>query len=195
MTKFWRLELDYDSIPREDVDADAKRLIQEFPKLGSEYRIEDSKSRDHYHVIFLKSQFTSFNEAYAIALQSRADRDWLELCKAYECFGLETEASRGFNEARQQQQRIVNKPTKMILSPFILDLVPNTTLDGRRIVKICEAIDDPTWQYHAFVHIWNLRQHIEIGCRDERQAQRRLKWLTEQELNFVAEIKKNPINI
>jgi len=187
--------LDYDKVPREDVDTDAKRLVKEFPELGEDYRIEASKTdRDHYHVIFLKSQFTKFEDAYTIALESQCDKDWLALCKEYECFGLETEGSRRYNELRRQreQQRVVNKPTKMILLPYILDLMPTSSLDARRIVKVCEAIDDLEWQYNAFVHIWEMKQHVQVGCRDEQQAARRLKWLSEQGLNFSATIKPNP---
>lgn len=191
---FIRLELDYDNLTKEEVDADAKRLTKEFPELGSEYRIEASKTkRDHYHAIFTKSQFSKFEDAYKIALESRCDTDWLALCKDYECFALETQGSRQYNEIRQQreQKRVVNKPTKMLLQPWILDLMPKTSLDGRRIVKVCEAIEDPEWNYNAFVHVWNFEQHVQIGCRDEQQAARRLKWLSEQGLNFTATIKEN----
>jgi len=192
--KYWRLELDFDGIPREEVDEEAKRLIKEHPELGNEYRIEASKTeRDHYHVIFLKSQFNNFNEPYQIALESKCDKDWLDLCKDYECFGLETVAARRFNELRQERERkrIINKPVQMILSPFILDLLPATALDGRRIAKVCESIDDPEWQWTAFVHVFELKQHVQIGCRDEAQANRRMKWLSEQGLNFTAIVKRN----
>lgn len=192
--KYYRLELDYDNLNREEVDADAKHLAKKFPELGEIYHIESSKTeKDHYHVIFLKSKFTKFEEAYNIAVESKADEDWLTLCKEYECFALETEGSRRLNEIRQQreQHRIVNKPTKMILSPYIIDIIPTTSLDGRRIVKICEAIDDPEWDYNAFIHVWDLTMHIQIGCRDEAQANRRMAWLSQQGLQFTAKVKRN----
>lgn len=190
--RYWRLSLDYDDVPYEDVDQDAKRLIKDFPELGNNYEIESSKSgQAHFHVIFHKSKFASFEEAYHIALQSKCDKDWLSLCKEYETFGLETAEAQRFNEARQQ--KIVNKPMKMITLPFLLDLVPASPLDARRIVKVCEAIADPTWQYSAFVHVWDLTTHVQIGCRDEKQANRRMKWLSEQDLGFTANVKRNPI--
>lgn len=181
-------------MPREDVDRDAKRLAEEFPELGKDYRIESSKSGgEHFHVIFLKSQFTKFEDAYKIALRSKADRDWLALCKVYECFGLETEGARRYNQVRQQRekQRVVNKPVKMITSPYILDLVPATALDARRIIKLCEAINDPTWQFTSFIHVWELQTHIQIGCINEAQACRRMAWLTENGLQFSGKIKRN----
>ena len=124
MGKCWRLELDYDLMQRDEVEQDAKRLSNEFPQLG-DYTLEPSKSGDgdHWHVVFQKSMFPSFQEAFDIAEKSLADPDWLDLCKEYECFGLETEGSRRFNEARQQREkhRVVNKPTRIITSPFLLD--------------------------------------------------------------------------
>lgn len=187
--KFWRLELDYDEMPREEVDKDAKRLIADHPELGNDYRIEPSPKRDHYHVIFLKSQFKTFQDAFEIALDSECDKTWLTLCKEYQCFGLETEAARSDNIKRQQQ--IVNKPSQMLFQSFILDLEPTTSLDGRRIVKVCEAIKDSEWEYKAFTHIITLKPHVLIGCRDEAQATRRMKWLSEQGLNFTATVKPN----
>ena len=191
--KWWSLHLDFDAMDYEEVVQDCERLKKEYPKLG-EYKIESSQQPRHFHVKFPKSKFASFDEAYQIALESKADRDWLPLCQEYQTFGLNTEVARRYNEIRQQRekQRVVNKPTKMILSPFILDLEPATPLDGRRIVKVCEAIDDPEWHYNAFVHVWDLKQHVQIGCRDEQQANRRMKWLSEQGLNFTATVKKNP---
>jgi len=191
--KYYRLELDYDGLSREDVDTDAKRLVSKHTQLGEEYRIESSKTRhDHFHVIFTRSKFTSFDEAYQIALESRCHKDWLALCKTYQVFALETDASRGWNKAREQQHPIVNKPVKMILSPIILTIRPATSLDARRLVKISEAIKDKEWEYKAFTHIWTLKPHVEIGCRDPKQATRRLLWLQDQGVSFSAEIKQNP---
>ena len=193
----FRLELDYDNMTREDVEQDAKRLSQEFPALGGAYRVEPSKSgQTHWHVIFQRSQFPTFQEAYDVAIQSRADPDWLDLCKQYECFGLETEASRRRNEVSLQKHKILNKPSRTISSPIILDLVPATALDARRIVKISEAIDparDATWQYKSFIDVWSsLKQHVQIGCIDDAQATRRMKWLSDQALNFTAIVQNNP---
>jgi hypothetical protein len=192
--KYWRLELDYDEVPPDEVEKDAKKLAAMFPELGDTFRVERSKSMgEHFHLIFQKSQFTSFQEAYNIAMKSGADRDWLALCEEYKCFGLETEGSRRYNEVRQQREkrRVINKPIKMLTSPYILDLIPTTALDARRIVKVCEAIDDPTWKHTSFVNIWELKTHVQIGCINEAQATRRMKWLSEQALSFTATVKQN----
>jgi len=192
--RFWRLELDYDGLPREDVETDAKRLAEQHPELEGNFRIEQSKSGgDHYHVIFPKSQFSKFENAYNIAIRSRADRDWLALCREYECFGLETDNSRVDNEFRQQKEkeRVVNRAVKKVTSPYILELIASTSLDGRRITKVCEAIKDSTWQYATFTSVMDMKTHIQIGCVDEAQATRRMKWLSEQELGFTATVKEN----
>jgi hypothetical protein len=191
--KFWRLELDYDKIPRQTVEEEAKRLISEYAELGDTFRIENSKSgTEHFHLIFPKSQFTNFQEAYDIAAISQADPDWLYLCKLYECFGLETEASRHSNQVRQEQHPITNKPVRNITSPIVLNLHPATALDVRRIVKLCEVIKDDTWQYTSRLQIWNQEHHVLIGCIDDAQAIRRLQWLGEKDIKFSAKIEQNP---
>ena len=175
------------------MEADAKRLSEEYPELGQEYRIEPSKSgTDHWHVIFPKSVFTSFQAAYDIAATTQADPDWLYLSKLYECFGLETEASRHSNRIRQEQHPIVNKPVRNITSPIVLNLHPATALDARRIVKLCEVIKDDTWQYTSRLQVWNQEHHVLIGCVDDAQAIRRLQWLGEKDIKFSAKIEQNP---
>ena len=182
--------LDYDNLEHDEVVKDCERLTKEYPALGP-YMIEPSQSgkANHWHACFPKSAFSTFQEAYAIAEHARVDEDWLELCKIYECFALETDTSRQDNQARQQKQQVLNKPSRRLTSPVILDLKPLTTLDGRRIVKLCEAIDpkkDPTWQYTSFTLADTLEEHVQIGCVDEAQATRRMRWLSEQNLNFTA---------
>jgi hypothetical protein len=185
------LMLDYDNLEHQDVVKDCESLLKKYPALGA-YVIEPSKSGrpNRWHVRFPKSVFSTFQEAYDIALESGADPDWLDLCKQYECFGLETEMSRRSNQAREEKHPIVNRPTRNITSPIILNLKPATALDARRIVKVCEAIKDPTWKYTAFLQVWNLEHHVLIGCTDEAQAIRRMKWLSEQGLGFTATIEK-----
>lgn len=193
--KFWRLQLDYDTMSQENVEQDIKRLSAEYPSLG-DYRLEQSKSGSgHWHAIFPHSQFTSFEEAFSIAMKSAADPDWLDLCERYKCFGLETDRSRYYNEIRQQREkkRVVNKATGIITSPVILDLVPTTALDARRIVKVCEAIRDETWQFKAGINVFEMKTHVWIGCINEAQATRRMTWLSENGLGFTATIKQNTV--
>lgn len=188
------LMLDYDNLEHDEVTKDCEKLLKEYPALGA-YVIEPSRSGqpNHWHVRFPKSAFSTFEEAFAIAKQASVDGDWLALCKEYECFGLETEESRRSNEVRRQREenQIVNRRVRRLSSPYTLDLLPTTALDARRIVKLCEAIKDPTWQYTSFIQVQPLEEHVQIGCTDEAQASRRMKWLNEQNLGFTATIQKN----
>lgn len=186
--------LDYDQVDYREVVKDCERLTKEFPHLGT-YVIETSPSgkEDHWHAKFPKSIFETFEEAFSVAVQSLADKDWLALCKEYRCFGLQTEETSRLNKEREkrEKQKVVNKPRRLITSPYTLDLIPATALDARRLVKICEAISDATWEYTSFTLAYPLEQHVLIGCIDEAQANRRMKWLSDQTLSFAATIQKN----
>jgi len=193
--KFWRMQLDYDLPSREEVEADAEKLVETFPQLGGVYRIEQGKQ--FYHVVFPKSMLPSFDDCVKVAEQSKCDPDWLALSKEYGCFAVVTEAGKTMAKALRLKAfpppRPKKKPAYDITQPIILLISPGTPRDMGRLRAICESMtEDPEWEYRTDFSLADLGQRLRIGCRDLYQAKRRAKWLEEQGLKFSWEIIERP---
>lgn len=185
------MQLDYDVKDKNLVEADVKKLLNQFPQLGDTYRIEPSKS-GFWHVVFPKSMLPSFQKCLEIAKQSRCDKNWLDLCEHYQAFAVVTEAGETIAK-NLRLKAFPPKPRKPpaldIKQPVILTLHPKTPIDRGRLRAICEAMTkDPEWQYRIETPLHTLETQIRIGCRDTAQARRRAKWLEQQGIKFGYEI-------
>lgn len=169
-----RLLLDYDNKTFEEVKADAERLLGAYPKLG-EFTISMSDQPNHWRVEFRKSEL-DWDTALTIAEETECDRDWLEYCKKYECFAVKTVVSKN----RQPKDGVVNPPVDRVRSPFMLIVEPAGRFNIRCCVRLCESIKDPEWVWREHVTLYDLKTKVQIGCRDESQAIRRMKWLSER---------------
>ena len=178
-----RLALDYDGIPREWVEKDAKELIKKYPILGGRYRIEESGTPMCFHVIFPKSEIPTFEEALQIAKDSLCDRDWLRFCERYRCFALRTRSIKKINP-RPPKKKEKNKPVEEITLPVLLILTPENGRELKRLIRLSESIRDQEWQYKIETPLASLQTQIVIGCRSLNQARRRIKWLKERGLQF-----------
>ena len=189
-----RLALDYDGMTQEDVEQDAQALLKLFPQLKNRYKVEPSQTPTCWHVIFPLSEFKTFEAAADAAEFSKCDKNWLALCRRYRVFGIRTEGItklRGKSKAVSATPRKYNRPSEMIPSPIKLFVNPVFKEDIKRLVKVSEAIDDPTWLYkveqiliHSGVGI-----QLVIGCKDKWQAERRVKFLEELGIAFTHNIK------
>ena len=195
--KFWRMQLDYDLPNRDEVEADAKKLVEAFPELGGTYRIEQSKS-GFFHVVFPRSMLPSFDDCLRIARQSKCDKNWLALSEEYQSLAVVTEAGKTMAKALRLKAfppRPKKKPALDLKQPVMLILYPESPRDMGRLRAICESmVDDEEFEWRLEATLQNvysgLGQRIRIGCRDEYQARRRAKWLEKQGLNFKYEILK-----
>jgi len=191
--KFWVLHLDFDGMTYQQVVEDCEKLRKLHPELGH-YKIEQSKTPNHFHVKFPKSEFPTFEEALAVAKESKADKDWLELCEYYKVFAVVTEAGKTMAKALRLKAfppRPKKKPAYDLKQPVMLVLHPQTPMDAGRLRAICESmVDDEEWEYRLEASLHDLGQRIRIGCRDEFQAKRRARWLEQQGLKFGWEIVK-----
>jgi len=201
----FRLQLDYDGMTKEQVEEDAKNLVENYPELKGKYRIEPSDTPTCFHVIFPLSSLPTFEEAYQIAESSKCERDWLAFCKRYRSFGLIT---RGMVKVREKSQILgprekpKNPEHEKITLPTLLDIKPTNSLDVKRTIKLSEAIE-PTidkegnvieeWQWKIEYRLSDGRTHILIGCTDPAQARRRAVFLERRGLLFehrIVEAKK-----
>jgi len=172
--------LDYD-LAREEVEEDAKRLSEAY-ELGP-YNIKPSKS-GNYHVEFPLRTFNNFLEAYQIALDSKADRDWLHFCEEHGFFALAPRESYMPLEKRKTSTA-KTEPKAEITLPILLHIVPKDTMNLKRLIGLCESMreKDASWQYKMEQRI-DMKTHIIIGCKDEAQAKRRLKMLNRTGIEF-----------
>ena len=74
---------------------------------------------------------------------------------------------------------------------------PETELDLKRIIKLSESTHDKTWIWSVRYPIWNILDdrktigEVWIGCKDERQALRRIKFIKKLEIDCDFEVRKN----
>lgn len=178
--------LDYDGLPRAEVEADAKRLGETY-NLGR-HVVTPSRTTGHFHVEFPTKLFNNFEEAYQIALDSKADRDWLDLCKTEQNFTLASASS----YIPLTERRQVTKPVKKGESPIQLIVVPGSGEDEKRIVGLCQNMRDETWVWRETLSLTTpIRAQIIIGCQDGFQANRRIRFMQKitPPINFTFEIK------
>jgi len=214
--KRYRLQLDYDGLPREEVEADAKRLVEKYPQLGGRYRIEtrdaygaEATDKPRFHVIFPLSGLP-FNEAVKIARDSRCDKDWLDYCLMYRGFGLRTG---NLTRAKPRMPRPRRTPpqttiprtqakrpeAEQITSPVILIVTPENETEAKRIIGVCQHIDDDTWTYKKTTTLAGALNgqttQILIGCTDAAQAHRRAAFLKKLNIKFKHRIRDKQIKI
>lgn len=179
-----RLMLDYDECSSEEVMADALRLREKYPELGMSV-VEPSDREGCFHVSFPKSEL-EWEKALAIAEESGCDKAWLVYCKRYRCFAINTEVSKSL----KIKKKIINPPVEKVESPFKLVVTPIDKFNLRCCLRLCESIPDKEWVWNYYTPAWDMITRIEIGCRDEPQAVRRLKWLS-QRIKASFEVKKS----
>ena len=185
-----RLILDYDGLTRQEVEEDARRLDKKY-KLGG-YTIESSDTPTCYHVYFYKTALP-FEEALRVAKESRCDPLWLGFCSRYKCFAIKSRLAVKIQVTRQSlPARSLNLQVKHLDSPVVLRAKPETSMDLKRLIKLCESISDETWKWRVIEPIIGVYEDrpclavVEIGCVDEYQCARRMRFLLETgiELSF-----------
>lgn len=185
------LMLDYDGISEDEVKADVGRLLQEYPHLGY-YTIKPSKTADqrHFHVEFPKSAL-NWEEALAIAKETKADKDWLQLSEQYGSFALIEETGKTVSKELRIKKfpaKPKKEPVQEFKQPVILVLDAETWDDHGRLRAICESITDETWEYREGLTLHDLKAKLRIGCRDVYQAKRRIAFLERSGVKFQWEI-------
>jgi len=181
---YLKLQIDYDGIPEERVREECESIKAKYG-LG-DYVIVPSRTGGHFHVSFPKSRIPTFDEAVKILRETSCDPDWLELSIKYGCFGIRQKTLSGVRESRRLK---MPKPKPALInSPVILDLTPSTLLDLDRATKLCATFKDGT-KYATTRPLADLKTHIIVGCTDERQGQRRIKWLQERGVSFQSSVK------
>ena len=190
-----RLALDYDGMSQEAVEHDAQALLDRFPELKKKYKLEASKTPTCWHIIFPLSEFKTFEEAADVAEYSRCDKNWLALCRRYRVFGIRTgqiTRLRGESKAIPHQEKKKYKaPSDEIPSPIKLVLKPQDSQAMKRLVRVSESLDDPTWIYKTeqVLAMNGLSMQLVIGCKDKYQAKRRIKFLEALGISFTPTIK------
>lgn len=176
-----RLLLDYDGMTRQEVEEDAQRLDRKY-NLGG-FEIEPSDTPTCYHVYFPLTAL-AFEEALKIAKESRCDPMWLDFCARYKCFAIKSRLAVKIQAQRQAlSARKINKQSPRIDSPVCFRVKPKTSVDLKRLIKLCESISDKTWKWRVVEPVIGLYEDrqvaamIEIGCQDEYQAARRMRFL------------------
>jgi hypothetical protein len=170
-----RLMLDYDDKTFEEVKADAEELVFLHHELG-DFTISMSDQPNHWRVEFRKSEL-DWGTAIGIAEESECDKDWLDYCKKYECFAVKTVVSKN---RQPRMVEVVNPPVGKVESPFSIIVTPIDSFNLRCCLRLCESIKDPEWVWTEYTPVLDMNTRVEIGCRDEPQAMRRLKWLSER---------------
>jgi len=192
----FRLKLDYDGMTKEQVEEDAKRLLEEYPELKGKYSLETSPTPTCFHIKFPLSSIPTFEEAYQIAESSKCDREWLAFCLRYKSFSVVTKEMvkiRDKSDLLKPRGRPKNPEHEKITLPIILDVKPTNSLDVKRTIKLSEAISDEDWQWKIEYRISDGRTHILIGCTDQAQARRRAAFLERTGIIFehsIVEAKK-----
>jgi hypothetical protein len=104
------------------------------------------------------------------------DHEWVSFTERYGVQAINTAVSRGFHHLEKPK----NEPVREIRSPVKLEVVPATTLGIKRVVKLCENLEDKTWEWRLKYGIAEgplFRAIIEIGCMNEAQALRRVEFI------------------
>lgn len=189
----YRLLLDYDIISREEVEEDAKRLNAEH-NLGG-YTVEPSDTTGCWHVVFPLTAFDTFEEAYRIAEESKCDKEWLSFCLRYKIFAIKTVIVKKFQE--HANRKIYSRPIEEIPSPIILVVKPKNEVELKRVAKLSEGIKDETWLWRIRTPIIGILgdseclSRVEIGCNNQKQAERRVEFFKRLNIEADYEVKKN----
>lgn len=174
----FKFHLDFDNLTREDVELEAERITRENASLGP-YTVEQSEG-GNFHVTWHRSHLKTFDEGYYIALNSKADKNWLDICKKYQVFALFTRDSLGQTLKLRQQKRTYQLEKGNVEGTRLI-ITPENIGEHRRLLAICEAIkDDPTLTWRLETALGDNVTRIVIGCLDFYQAQRRVKFLREK---------------
>jgi len=164
--------LDYDGCKAEEVVADVTRLRDKHPELGI-FLVEPSDGG--WHVEFPKSEL-EWNKVLVIAEESNCDKKWLAYSRKYGCFAVNTQISKSL----QPKAEVVNPPVESVESPVSLIVTPIDSFNLRCCVRLCGSIKDDEWVWREYTPLWDMKTRVKVGCRDESQAIRRLKWLSER---------------
>ena len=193
MPKLRRLILDYDVLTKEEVEADARRLNEKYDLGG--YEMEPSDTSECWHITFPKTAFDTFEEPLKIAEESKCEKEWLMFCKRYKIFALKTALVKKFQP--HATRKVYSRPIKkeQIVSPVVLIVRPKTRLELKRLIKLSESTHDKTWVWSITKSVWNVLDdrpaldEVHIGCRNERQAERRITFIKKLEIEAEFEVK------
>jgi len=175
---FLKFALDYDDLSKEEVDEEAKQITGENPSLGPP-TIEQSEG-GNYHVTWHRSHLKTFEEGYNIAIDSKADKNWLDICKKYQVFALFTHQSLELTMKLRQSKRMFQLEKGSVDGTRLI-ITPENINEHRRILGICESMkDDSTWTWKLENTLGDNVTRIVIGCLDNYQANRRVRFLREK---------------
>lgn len=178
---YLKFMLDLDTT-KEEAEDEAKRITAENPSLGL-YSLEQSEG-GNWHVIWHRSHLKTFHEGYLIALDSKCDKDWLDICKKYQIFALFTHNS--LATTRKLHKRLDTE--RGTIAGTRLIIIPENDNELKRILSVSKTITDPTWTYRTEYPVGS-KTRVIIGCLDAYQAERRVTFLREKcGLKFKEEI-------
>jgi hypothetical protein len=167
--------LDMDDLPETQVKHEAEEVTKLHPHLGP-YTLEQSES-GNWHIIWRRSYLKTFDEGYTIALMTSCDRNWLAICKKYGIFALFTHDSLQATMKQKERTFFTERGHFDPITPKLI-ITPNSNQELKRLLALCESINDPTWKYK-----WLFLRHppeVLIECVDTWQAQRRITFLKDK---------------
>lgn len=199
--KLYRLVLDYDELPREEVERDARRLDELFNLGGFEIR---ESEHGGIHVVFPHAVFESFEEVYRIAEMSKCDKEWLRYCRMKGALSLARKGSYvklvrlrsggwADRESIRRGRRLMRR-RGFKEYPIWLVIYPRDEIDEKRIKGILDSFEDCVYREEMTI---DLKRRFIVGCVDKYQALRRVKWLqnVEPKIEFTYEVKWAEINV
>ncbi len=180
----FKLCLDFDELTKEQVEEEAKRITKENLHLGPP-TVEPSEG-GNFHVTWHRSHLRTFDEGYNIALNSKADKNWLDICKKYQVFALFTRDSLETTLKLRQQKRTYQLESGKVEGTKLI-ITPEDNNEHRRILGLCESMTNPqnnsydsTWSYRVENKLGDCKATIMIGCLDFYQAQRRIRLMRDK---------------
>lgn len=180
-----RILLDYDGMTKEAVEQEAERLKGMFPELG-DYRIEPSNTSVICWTLRFPKSAVTWQKAAEVVEASDSDCEWKKYVLRYRCMTKRTEISMGSEMNPPREVR--NLPVKEITLPVKITILAESPLDLKRLVKLCEAINDKTWEWKVETPLWDLETRVIIGCVDKQQAERRVRMIGEIGIGTRGEI-------
>jgi len=177
-----RILLDYDGMTEEAMKQEAERLKGMFPELG-EYKIEPSNTGVVCWTLIFPKSAVPWDKAVEVIEASDCDQEWKGYALKYGCMAKRTRES--MSSKSNPPIGLRNKPVEKITLPVKITALAREPLDLKRLVKLCEAIPDKTWEWKVETPLWDLKTRVIIGCVDEKQAERRIKMMKEIGINAV----------
>jgi len=171
-----RILLDYDGVTEEAMKREAERIRAAFPELG-EYRIEPSNTSIVCWTLIFPKSVVPWAKAVEVLNTSNCDQEWKEYALKYGCMAKRTETSMDSKLNPPRKPR--NPPVDKIRLPVEIVIYAKTPLDLKRLIKLCEVIDDKTWEWKAETPLYDLKTRVYIGCQNEGQAKRRVRMIKE----------------